>query len=50
MAALRCEFNRSMQHLTSKLRKEDVAYEEVQSKDLLHRSGKGVDVGSLAER
>jgi hypothetical protein len=33
-----CDFNRSMQHLISKHRGEDVADEEISTKDLLHRS------------
>jgi hypothetical protein len=36
VSALECEFNRSMQHLDSNRRAEDVAY-EVPDEDLLHR-------------
>ena len=45
-----CDFNRSMQHLVSKNREEDVADEEVPTEDSLHRSRQEHDVGSLAER
>ena len=44
-----CGFNRSMQHLISKYREEDVEH-EVSTKNLLHRRTKVLDVGSLAER
>jgi hypothetical protein len=46
----RCGFNRSMQHLVSKRREEDVADEEVPKEDSLHRNRQSTDVGSLAER
>ena len=49
MTALGCGFNRSMQHLISNDREEDVE-NEAATKDLLHRRTKGVDVGSLEER
>ena len=49
MAALGCDFNWSMQHLTPNMREEDVAYEEVSTEDLLHRSGQDIDVGALAD-
>jgi beta-aspartyl-peptidase (threonine type) len=49
MSASDCGFNRSMQHLISKCREEDVADEEVSTKDLLQRSRQGADVGALAE-
>ncbi len=41
------DLNRSMQHLDSKYREEDVA-DEVQIEDLLQRSAEKLDVGSLA--
>ena len=31
------------------MREEDVAYEEVSTEDLLHRSGQDIDVGALAD-
>ena len=43
------DLNRSMQHLDSKYREEDVA-DEVQNEDLLQRRAEIVDVGSLAGR
>ena len=43
-----CGFNRSMQHLVSKSREEDVADEEVPTEDSLHRSRPEHDVGPLA--
>jgi hypothetical protein len=46
-SALGCEFNRSMQHLASKIREEDVAYEETSKKNLSYTSRKSSDVGSL---
>jgi hypothetical protein len=49
MSAYGCGFNRSMQHLISNDREEDVE-NEAATKDLLHRRTKGVDVGSLEER
>ncbi len=49
MSANGCGFNRSMQHLISNDREEDVE-NEAATKDLLHRRTKGVDVGSLEER
>ena len=48
MPAPGCGFNRSMQHLISQYREEDVVDEKVSAKDLLHRSRQGADVGSLA--
>jgi hypothetical protein len=48
MAALPGDLNRSMQHLDSKYREEDVA-DEVQIEDLLQRRAEKLDVGSLAE-
>jgi hypothetical protein len=36
-----------MQHLASKIREEDVAYEETSKKNLSHTSRKSSDVGSL---
>ena len=48
-AANDCGFNRSMQHLISKYREEDVDH-EVSTKNLLHRRTEVVDVGSLAKR
>jgi len=42
------DLNRSMQHLDSKNRDEDVA-DEAKTKDLLQRRTKKLDVGSLAE-
>ena len=44
MSALGCGFNRSMQHLVSKSREEDVADEEVPTEDSLHRNRQGSDV------
>jgi hypothetical protein len=41
------DLNRSMQHLDSKYREEDVA-DEVQNADLLQRRAEKLDVGSLA--
>ena len=41
------DLNRSMQHLNSKYREEDVA-DEVQIEDLLQRRAEKLDVGSLA--
>ena len=41
------DLNRSMQHLDSNYREEDVA-DEVQIEDLLQRSAEKLDVGSLA--
>ena len=49
IAANGCDFNWSMQHLTPNMREEDVAYEEVSTEDLLHRSGQDIDVGALAD-
>ncbi len=43
------DLNRSMQHLDSEYREEDVA-DEAESEDLLQRRTKKLDVGSLAER
>ncbi len=43
------DLNRSMQHLDSEYREEDVA-DEVQNEDLLQRRAEELDVGSLAER
>ena len=40
-----CGFNRSMQHLISKYREEDVEH-EVSTKNLLHRRTKDLDLGS----
>ena len=48
-ANLCCRFNRSMQHLISKHREEDVE-NEVSDEDLLHRIRQINDVGSLAKR
>ena len=48
MAALGGDLNRSMQHLDSEYREEDVA-DEVQNEDLLQRRAEKPDVGSLAE-
>jgi hypothetical protein len=45
-----CDFNRSMQHLVSIRREEDVADEEVPKEDSLHRNRQSADVGSLAQR
>ncbi|MEJ2331071.1 MAG: hypothetical protein P8Z33_14815, partial [Gammaproteobacteria bacterium] len=42
-----CDFNRSMQHLSSNYRAEDVA-DEAQTEDLLHTRAERADVGSLA--
>ncbi len=41
------DLNRSMQHLDSKYREEDVA-DEIQIEDLLQRRAEKLDVGSLA--
>ena len=41
------DLNRSVQHLDSKYREEDVA-DEVQIEDLLQRRAEKLDVGSLA--
>ena len=41
------DLNRSVQHLDSKYREEDVA-DEVQNEDLLQRRAEKLDVGSLA--
>jgi len=49
MAAVSCDFNRSMPHLNSNRIEEDVE-NEVPNEDLLLRRTKGVDVGSLAKR
>jgi hypothetical protein len=46
---MQCGFNRSMQHLISNDREEDVE-NETATKDLLHSRTKGFDVGSLEER
>ena len=43
------DLNRSMQHLDSEYREEDVA-DEVQIEDLLQRRAEKPDVGSLAGR
>ena len=43
MAGMSCGFNRSMQHLISNYREEDVGY-EVSTEDLLHRRTKSIDV------
>ena len=48
-AAMGCDFNRSMQHLHSHYREEDVE-NEAATENLLYRNGQGIDVGSLAER
>ncbi len=45
----RGDLNRSMQHLDSEYREEDVA-DEVQIEDLLQRRAEKLDVGSLAGR
>jgi hypothetical protein len=42
-----CDFNRSMQHLSSSDRAEDVA-DEAKTEDLLHTRTERADVGSLA--
>ena len=42
------DLNRSVQHLTPNIGEEDVAYEEVSTEDLLHRSRQSLDVGPLA--
>ena len=47
MAALGGDLNRSVQHLDSEYREEDVA-DEVQNEDLLQRRAEKLDVGSLA--
>ncbi len=47
MTAFTGDLNRSMQHLDSKYREEDVA-DEVQIEDLLQRRAEELDVGSLA--
>ena len=49
MTEMGCQLNRSMQHLISTYREEDVENENA-TEDLLHRRTKGDDVGSLAER
>ena len=49
MTAIDCGFNRSMQHLISDYREEDVE-NEAATEDLLQRSPKGDDVGSVAAR
>ncbi|MDH3275241.1 MAG: hypothetical protein OEM99_11965 [Gammaproteobacteria bacterium] len=41
------DFNRSMQHLSSNDRAEDVAH-EAETEDLLQRRAEELDVGSLA--
>jgi len=41
------DLNRSMQHLISNYREEDVV-NDAESEDLLQRRTKGLDVGSLA--
>ena len=46
-SAFGCGFSRSMQHLDSHCRGEDVAH-EVPDGDPVHRSRQGVDVGTLA--
>ena len=43
------DLNRSMQHLSSKYREEDVA-DEAETEDLLQRGAEKLDVGSLAGR
>jgi hypothetical protein len=43
-----CDFNWSMQHLTSNQREKDLADEEIPKKDAPHRSREGDDVGQLA--
>jgi hypothetical protein len=43
------DFNRSMQHLNSSVRAEDVAY-EAETEDLLQLRAEELDVGSLASR
>ncbi len=43
------DLNRSVQHLDSEYREEDVA-DEVQNEDLLQRRAEKLDVGSLAGR
>ena len=48
-AAYDGDLNRSMQHLDSEYREEDVA-DEVQIEDLLQRRAEKLDVGSLAGR
>ena len=50
IAEFDCGFNRSLQHLVSIRREEDVADEEVPKEDSLHRIRQIADVGSLAER
>ena len=47
MAAYGGDFNRSMQHLSSNYRAEDVAY-EAETEDLLQLGAEELDVGSLA--
>ena len=49
MAACACDFNRSMQHLISNYREEDVAHEAA-TKDLLHARTENANVGPLASR
>jgi hypothetical protein len=44
-----CGFNRSMQHLISYIREEDVE-DEATTEDLLHRGTESPNVGSLAAR
>jgi hypothetical protein len=47
IAAIDCGFNRSMQHLDSQCREEDVAH-EAPDEDPVHRSRQGFNVGALA--
>ena len=49
MTASGCDLSRSMQHLNSNSKEEDVEY-EIQTEDLLHRRTEGTDVGSPGTR
>ena len=47
VSASGCDLNRSMQHLNSNYRAEDVA-DETETEDILQRRAEKLDVGSLA--
>jgi transposase len=47
ISAFGCGFNRSLQHLVSIRREEEVAVEEIPTEDSLHRNRQSADVGSL---
>ena len=50
VAGFGCGFNRSMQHLTSSQREEDVADEEIPKEAAPYRSRESNDVESVAAR